>query len=381
MENDIEISVVIPTRDEEKSIGRCIDKIQSFFLANKIDGEILVSDFSSDGTAKIAESRGAIVIRPYKKGYGAAYLAAFPHVRGRYVVMGDGDDTYDFSQIPFLIEPLKQGVDLVIGSRFKGEIEAGAMTFLHRYLGNPLLTWMVNRLFDAHFSDVHSGFRALRREALERLSLKTPGMEFASEMLVKARQNGLSIHEVPITYAPRKTPSKLHSFADGWRHIRFVLLLNPLPFLAIPGAFFAIIGLVLMLLFAFRGQVATSNLHSFILSAFLLSGGIQFVVFGIIIKIYSVIQGYQEKKGIIEFIMNYHRLEEFLVIGGFILFVGFLAGLSVIISWIQSGFGKIEQIVNAVIGISLGTVGLQIIFMAIFISMMLLQEENGNTKI
>jgi glycosyltransferase involved in cell wall biosynthesis len=380
MGKDIEISVVIPTLDEEKSIGRCIEKVLSVFQAHNLEGEIIVSDFSTDRTAEIARSLGAKVIRPGKKGYGAAYLAAFPEARGKYVVMGDGDDTYDFSQIPDLIGPLDDGADMVIGSRFEGEILPGAMTRLHQYIGNPLLSCMVNTLFDANFSDVHSGFRAFRREALDRLQLQTPGMEFASEMLIKARQNGLAIREVPITYSPRKTPSKLHSFADGWRHIRFVLLLNPLPFIAIPGAFFAFIGLVLMVLFAIKGQVATSHLHSFILAAFLICGGIQLIAFGILIKIYSVTQRYEKKQGIIELVMDYHNLEYFLVLGGSLLFIAFLTGISVIVTWVRSGFGQMIEIVNAIVALSLGIIGLQIIFMAVFVSMMLLREENGNTS-
>ncbi len=380
MGNDIEISVVIPTLDEEKSIGRCIEKVLSVFQAHNLEGEIIVSDFSTDRTAEIAESLGAKVIRPGKKGYGAAYLAAFPEARGRYVVMGDGDDTYDFSQIPDLIGPLDEGADMVIGSRFEGEILPGAMTRLHQYIGNPLLSCLVNTLFEANFSDVHSGFRAFRREALDRLQLQTPGMEFASEMLIKARQSGLAIREVPIRYSPRKTPSKLHSFADGWRHIRFVLLLNPLPFIAIPGAIFAFIGLVLMILFAIKGQVATSHLHSFILAAFLICGGIQLIAFGILIKIYSVTQRYEKKEGIIELVMDYHNLEYFLVMGGSLLFIAFLTGISVIVTWVRSGFGQMIEIVNAIVALSLGIIGLQIIFMAVFVSMMLLREENGNTS-
>ena len=380
MEKDIEITVIIPTLNEEISIHRCISKILAVFREHDLEGEIIVSDSSTDRTPEIAASLGAMVVRPEQKGYGAAYLAAFPHARGKYVVIGDGDDTYDFSQIPKLVEPLKHGADMVIGSRFNGKIRPGAMTPPHQYIGNPVITWMDTVLFHAYFSDVHSGLRAIRREAMERLDLRSPGMEFASEMMVRARQKNLVIEEVPITYYPRQAPSKLHSFADGWRHVRFVLLLNPLPFIAIPGAIFAFVGFLLMILFALWGQVTTSHLHSFILGAFLLCGGVQIVVIGVLIKIYSVTHRYEEKSGIIVSIMNYHSLERFLLVGGLILSLGFLSGLSVIIAWIQSGFGQIAEIVNAVAALCLGTIGLQIIFMAIFTSMMLLREENGDTK-
>jgi len=380
MEIEPEITVIIPTLNEEISISHCISKILAVFRDNGLEGEIIVSDSSTDRTPEIAASLGAKVIRPKQRGYGAAYLAGFRHARGKYVVIGDGDDTYDFRQIPALIEPLKHGADMVIGSRFNGEILPGAMTPLHRYIGNPILTWMVNVLFGADFSDVHSGFRAIKKEALERLDLRSPGMEFASEMMVRARQKGLVVEEVPITYYPRQTPSKLHSFADGWRHVRFVLLLNPLPFIAIPGAIFALVGFVLMILFAVKGQVATSHLHSFILGAFLLCGGVQVVVIGILMKIYSVTHRYEERAGIIVSIMDYHSLERLLFAGGLILVLGFFSGMSVIIAWVQSGFGQIAEIVNAVASLCLGTIGLQIIFMAIFSSMMLLREENGDTK-
>jgi len=380
MERNIDITVIIPTLNEEVSIGRCIEKILSVFREQDMEGEIIISDSSTDHTPEIASSLGAQVLHPEQRGYGAAYLAAIPHARGRYVIIGDGDDTYDFSEIPVLIQPLKHGADMVIGSRFSGKIRSGAMTPLHQYIGNPILTWMVNVLFHADFSDVHSGFRAIRREALERLDLRSPGMEFASEMMVRARQKNLVIEEVPINYYPRQSPSKLHSFADGWRHVRFVLLLNPLPFIAIPGAIFALVGFVLMILFAVKGQVATSHLHSFILGAFLLCGGVQIVVIGILMKIYSVTHRYEEKAGIILSIMDYHSLERLLFAGGLILVLGFLAGVSVIIAWVQSGFGQIAEIVNAVAALCLGTIGLQIIFMAIFSSMMLLREENGDTK-
>jgi len=380
MEIEPEITVIIPTLNEEISISHCISKILAVFRDNGLEGEIIVSDSSTDRTPEIAASLGAKVIRPKQRGYGAAYLAGFRHARGKYVVIGDGDDTYDFRQIPALIEPLKHGADMVIGSRFNGEILPGAMTPLHRYIGNPILTWMVNVLFGADFSDVHSGFRAIKKEALERLDLRSPGMEFASEMMVRARQKGLVVEEVPITYYPRQAPSKLHSFADGWRHVRFVLLLNPLPFIAIPGAIFALVGFVLMILFAVKGQVATSHLHSFILGAFLLCGGVQVVVIGILMKIYSVTHRYEERAGIIVSIMDYHSLERLLFAGGLILVLGFFSGMSVIIAWVQSGFGQIAEIVNAVASLCLGTIGLQIIFMAIFSSMMLLREENGDTK-
>ena len=181
-----EVSVILPALNEEFTIGECIKKIQAVFKRNAINGEIIVADSSTDKTAAIASSLGAKIITPQAPGYGNAYLAAFRHARGRYLILGDADDTYDFSEIPKLLAPLKSGADFVIGSRFKGTIHKGSMAPLHRYIGNPVLTWMINAIFRTHFSDTHSGFRAITREALDRLGLKTGGMEFASEMLVMA---------------------------------------------------------------------------------------------------------------------------------------------------------------------------------------------------
>ena len=166
-----DVSVILPALDEERTIGECITKIQAVFHDNAINGEIIVADSSADRTAAIAQSLGARVIKPKKNGYGNAYLAAFKHARGRYLILGDSDNTYDFCEIPTLLAPLKTGADFVIGSRFKGTIHKGAMTALHRYIGNPLLTWMLNIIFHMHFSDTHSGFRAITREALDRLQI------------------------------------------------------------------------------------------------------------------------------------------------------------------------------------------------------------------
>lgn len=378
-DKEIEVSVILPALDEEVTIGQCIEKIKKVFLEKHIHGEIIVMDSSTDSTGTVARDLGATVIRPEKAGYGYAYIEGFRHAKGRYIVMGDADNTYDFLDIPRLIEPLKQGADLVIGSRFRGEIKRGSMSPLHRYIGNPLLNRILNMVFRTHFSDSHSGFRAIRRSALECLKLESGGMEFASEMLIRASERGLTITEVPITYYPRVSPSKLHSFADGWRHIRFVLLMRPIPFLAFPGIFFAGIGFVLMGMFSMTGDIEASHLHSFILSALLLLGGTQGVFMGILISTYSVIHGYQEKSGFMKRIMNYHSLEKFLIAGGVVILAGILFGVHIIYTWIASDFGELSQISVAVVALLLIIIGMETLFFSIFTSMMLLNENNGKT--
>jgi glycosyltransferase involved in cell wall biosynthesis len=375
--NSLDVSVILPALDEEHTIGACITKIHKVFNENAINGEIIVADSSTDRTAEIAESLGAKVFRTDKKGYGNAYLTGFKHARGRFIVMGDADNTYDFYQIPQLIAPLKDGAEFVIGSRFHGKIHTGSMTPLHRYIGNPLLTWMINLIFRTHFSDTHSGFRAITREALDRLPIKTGGMEFASEMLVMASKEQLKIVEVPIDYYPRLTPSKLHSFADGWRHIRFVLLMKPLPFVAIPGLILSLVGLLLMSFFYFQGNIESSHLHAFILGAILMMGGVQVILSGFLMKTYSVIHGYENKQGIIEILMKYHSLEIFLVMGFLLVSAGVLIGLNIFLRWVSANFGILTEISTAIISLVLIVTGIQVFLFAVFQSMMLLNENNN----
>jgi glycosyltransferase involved in cell wall biosynthesis len=373
---EVDVSVILPSLDEERTIGECITKIQKVFHDNAITGEIIVADSSSDQTGTIAKSLGARVIRPKKSGYGNAYLTAFNQARGHYIVMGDADNTYDFLEIPKLLAPLNNGADLVIGSRFKGTIHKGSMDGLHRYIGNPVLTLMLNFIFHTNSSDTHSGFRAITSEALERLPLTTGGMEFASEMLVMASKERLRIEEVPISYYPRLTPSKLHSFADGWRHIRFVLLMKPLPFIAVPGFLFFVIGILLMAFFSFNGDIESSHLHTFILGAILVIGGIQVVLSGFLMKTYSVIHGYEKKQGFIEFLMKYHSLEIFLVLGFLSIFAGILLGFNIFLHWVLTDFGLLSEISTAIFSLVLIVSGIQIFLFAVFQSMMLLNENN-----
>jgi glycosyltransferase involved in cell wall biosynthesis len=372
----VDVSVILPALNEAHTIGECITKIQKVLRENAIDGEIIVVDSSTDKTAEIAYSLGANVVNAEKKGYGNAYLTGFKHARGRYIVMGDADNTYDFLEIPKLLYPLKNGADFVIGSRFKGTIHKGSMDWLHRYIGNPVLTWMLNFIFHTHYSDTHSGFRSITREALDRLPLTTGGMEFASEMLVMASKERLRIEEVPISYYPRLTPSKLHSFADGWRHIRFVLLMKPLPFIAVPGFLLFVVGILLMTFFSIKGDIESSHLHTFILGAILVIGGIQVVLSGFLMKTYSVIHGYEKKQGFIEFLMKYHSLEILLVVGFLSIFTGILLGFNIFLHWVLTDFGFLSEISTAIFSLVLIVSGIQIFLFAVFQSMMLLNENN-----
>src|SRR5262245_49476132 len=228
---ELEVSVVMPCLNEARTVGTCVAKAVGSLARLGVQGEVVVADNGSqDGSQEIARSHGARVIHAERKGYGAALQAGIAAARGRYVIMGDADDSYDFSHLDPFVEKLRGGDDLVMGNRFKGGIRPGAMPWLHRYIGNPVLSGILNLFFRTPIGDAHCGLRGFRRDAYQQLGLNTTGMEFASEMVVKASLTGQKISEVPIVLHPdgRDRPPHLRSFRDGWRHLRFLLLLCPL---------------------------------------------------------------------------------------------------------------------------------------------------------
>jgi glycosyltransferase involved in cell wall biosynthesis len=246
------LSVVMPTLNEEEGITECIRRIKRAAVELDVPTEVIVSDSSTDRTPEIAREHGAIVVTPDRRGYGYAYRYGFGHARGDYIAIGDADTTYDFEDLPRLFERVANGdADMVLGSRLNGEIEKGAMPALHQYIGNPVLTAFLNLFYDAGFSDAHSGFRVIDRDALERLDLHSAGMEFASEMIMKASVERLTIKEVPITYHTRAGETKLSSVHDGWRHVRFMLINAPGYVFWVPAVAFGVTGIVLLLSAAF----------------------------------------------------------------------------------------------------------------------------------
>jgi len=231
---EIDVSVIIPCLNEEPTIAECIEKIKKVFKNLNLRGEIIVSDSSTDNSPLIAKNLGAKVIHPTEKGYGSAYLTGLSESRGKYIIMADADGTYDLQETSKFIKILKNNeADIAIGTRFKGKILPGAMPRLHRYIGNPLLTLIANILFGTRISDTNCGMRAITKKAWKKIKAVSTGMEFASEMLIKAAKNKLKIVEIPITYYPRKgRPSKLNPLKDGSRHLKLLIKLritNPLP--------------------------------------------------------------------------------------------------------------------------------------------------------
>ena len=271
----VDISVVMPCLNEEDSVGICVQKAWEGIRKTGRTGEVIVADNgSTDGSVEVARAAGARIVHQPVRGYGNAYLAGFAEAHGSIIVMGDADDSYDFTALQDLVAPIEQGHDYVLGSRLTGQIERGAMPWSHRYIGNPVLTSLLNVLFKLRVSDAHSGFRVFTRDALQQMDLQCEGMEFASEIVVKAARANLNVTEVPITYHPRIGESKLNSISDAWRHIRFLLLSSPTYLFLVPGLLLLFAGLV--------GQ----------LSLFWVSGGVSIIVAKALLA-FAVLSGMQ----------------------------------------------------------------------------------------
>ncbi|HEX4837552.1 MAG TPA: glycosyltransferase family 2 protein, partial [Solirubrobacteraceae bacterium] len=283
------VSVVIPCLNEAGSIARCVTAALGAMERARIDGEVIVVDNgSTDGSPRLAEAAGARVVHEPRRGYGSAYLAGFATARGDWIVMADADLTYDFEEIPRFLVELRDGADMVIGNRM-GNIQPGAMSWHHRYIGNPLLSGLLNLLFHTGVGDAHCGMRALRRDRLDRLELRTTGMEFASEMVVRAAKAGLAISELAIEYHPREGESKLSSFRDGWRHLRFLLLHSPNHLFILPGALMAALGALVSLAVLAHIEVLQRkwDLHTLIGGSLLLIVGAQIVTLGLCAHAYA----------------------------------------------------------------------------------------------
>lgn len=370
------VSVIIPCMNEELTIGSCIRKALSVFKQESLEGEIIISDSSTDNSREIARSMGATIVIPHEKGYGNAYMEGIRCARGKYLILSDADDTYDLSEIPKLLKPLiDNSADLVMGNRLEGKIIKGSMPWLHRYIGNPVLTTTLNYLFGTNIHDSHSGMRAISREAYNELHIQSEGMEFASEMIIESARKRLRIKEIPVTYYPRQTPSKLHSWGDGWRHLRFMMLYDPTPFFFIPGILLFIFGIVMTI-----GLAATSNLeiiriHSFILGSVIIIVGIQILATGGYMNVYGIIQGKIYRKGLTAKLMDYHSLEVGLVVGIILFISGMLLGLSVVYRWISSGFGSLSEIKSATVSMVLVAVGIQTALFALIVSVFILNKK------
>jgi hypothetical protein len=347
----IELTILMPCLNEAETLAVCVNKAQAFLRDSGITGEVLIADNgSTDGSQQIAESLGARVVAIAEKGYGSALIGGIESAHGTYVIMGDADDSYDFSALGGFVERLRAGDELVMGNRFRGGIEPGAMPPLHKYLGNPVLSWIGRALFRSPIKDFHCGLRGFNRQSMLDLHLQTTGMEFASEMVVKSTLGGSRVSEVPTTLRKdgRSRPPHLRSWRDGWRHLRFLLIFSPRWLFLIPGALGFGLGFLGTVALAFGpiqiGAVGFTHSTQIYLAA-LAVVGYQSVLFAILTKIYAQHEGFMIPRS-----HNFERLEKRISLesGAIVGLLLFLTGLSIAVVqlgvWISAGFGDLEAV-------------------------------------
>jgi glycosyltransferase involved in cell wall biosynthesis len=379
-EKEIELSIVMPCLNEAETLAICITKANSWLKNNKVNGEVVIGDNgSTDGSQEIAQKLGARVIPVSQKGYGSALMGAIEASKGKYVIMGDSDDSYDFSNLTLFVQELRNGYDLVMGNRFKGGVAKGAMPFLHRYLGNPVLSFIGRLFFGSKAGDFHCGLRGFRQDIVSVLNLQTTGMEFASEMVVKATIFNLKITEVPTTLSPdgRSRPPHLRTWRDGWRHLRFLLIYSPRWLFLIPGIFLMIFGLILGILIVQKPLNILGNIqldtNTLLYAGAFLIVGFQAFIFGIFTRAYAVQAGFLPKNDQLMKWLEIVTLEKGLIAGLVILFSGLAGTFYSLTLWTEVHFGRLDYpsilriVIPSVIAIILG---LQTMLSSFFISVL-----------
>jgi len=332
-----------------------------------------VDNGSTDNSAARAKKAGARVIFQGKKGYGNALQKGFQEARGKYIVMGDADDTYDFLDLQKFVKYLRAGYDYVMGTRLKGTIVKGAMPWLHRYIGNPFLTTYLNVIHGTKISDSHSGMRAFTKKAYEKMRPLSPGMEFASELIIRAAEEKLKIKEVPITYYPRKGESKLHSFRDGWRHLRFMLLYSPFYVFFVPGILLLAFGMALLLLLA-KGPATifglTLDIHPMFLGSLCVLLGFQIILLGLYSRALRVPESLEGADSFTKYLFRHVTLERGLLAGFLLLVIGIAINVLILIAWINNGYKNLAGIRYALLGMTFVVIGAQTMFSSFFMSVL-----------
>lgn len=345
----MELTILMPCLNEAETLAVCIEKAHSFIKQNNIVGEVVIADNgSTDGSIEIAESLGVRVVHVPMRGYGAALQKGIEEAKGEFVIMGDSDDSYDFSNLMPYVEQLRAGYDLVMGNRFKGGIAKGAMPFLHKYLGNPVLSFLGRLFFKIPVGDFHCGLRGFRRDTALSLGLTTPGMEYASELVVRMALAGGSIKEVPTTLSKdgRSRPPHLNTWQDGWRHLRFLLMFSPRWLFFYPSLFILLVGVTLTVLLA-QGAVhitptITLDIHSMIVGCFCVLVGMQGVSFAIVARRYAALRGFLPFTNQVRYLVDAVTLERVLIVAA-IFFLGGLGGLIYCVSnWFSVHLGVLE---------------------------------------
>lgn len=377
--SEVELSVVMPCLNEAETLEICIAKAQRSIEELNITGEVVIADNgSTDGSQAIAARMGARIVPIATKGYGSALWGGIAAARGKYVIMGDADDSYDFTNLAPFVARLREGNELVMGNRFQGEIKPGAMPKLHKYLGNPVLTTIGKLLFRSPCGDFHCGLRGFSKDAVAKMDLRTTGMEFASEMVVKATLLKMRIAEVPTTLSPdgRSRPPHLRSWRDGWRHLRFMMLYSPRWLFFYPGALLMLLGALAsfwLLLGPRNIDGVTFDVHTLLYAAAAIVLGFQTVLFAVFTKVFVISEGLLPEDPRFNKLFRYITLEAGLIVGSLLLLIGFLLSIYAVSSWEALSFGQLNpsntlrMVIPAVTSMSLG---LQIILSSFFLSIL-----------
>ncbi|MEG4218433.1 glycosyltransferase family 2 protein [Microcoleus sp. Pol14C6] len=382
-EYTLELSILMPCLNEAETLEICIQKAQKSLRELDITGEVIIADNgSTDGSQAIATRMGARVVPVAAKGYGSALMGGIMAARGVYIIMGDADDSYNFSNLGFFVNKLREGFDLVMGNRFQGGIKPGAMPPLHKYLGNPVLTWVGQLFFASPVGDFHCGLRGFRRDSILKLDLQTTGMEFASEMVVKASLYKLRIAEVPTVLSPdgRSRPPHLRTWRDGWRHLRFLLLYSPRWLFLYPGVALIIWGLIVGIWLLPGTQKIGSisfDVHTLLYAAIAIIIGFQAVTFAFFTKIFAISEKFLPEDPKLNKIFRYVTLETGLIVGVTLILIGIVGSFLSLTIWSKTAFGSLDpsKTLRLVIpSLTCLTVGLQMVLSSFFLSVLSLKR-------
>jgi glycosyltransferase involved in cell wall biosynthesis len=367
----VELTILMPCLDEAETIAICVTKARDFLQRSRIDGEVLVADNgSTDGSADLALAAGARVVQIARKGYGNALIGGIDAAHGRFVIMADADDSYDFSRLDAFVEKLRDGSMMVIGNRFRGDIEPGAMPLLHRYLGNPLLSFVGRLFFGSGIGDFHCGLRGVERSAALRLGLQAPGMEFASEMIVKATLAGWRIAEVPTVLSPtgRTRAPHLRSWRDGWRHLRFLLMMSPRWLMLYPGASLIVVGVAAQLALL-RGPLLIAgvgfDIHTMLYAAGALILGVQLVLFSLLARGVGVLKNVLPLSPPLAHFLRVFTLERGILLGLSLALAGFGLAVYSVLTWAHARLGALDPAAMmrvAIPSVTLMIAGTEVIF-------------------
>jgi glycosyltransferase involved in cell wall biosynthesis len=383
MNDFMELSIVMPSLNEAETLAVCIRKAREFLQKHAVQGEIIVADNgSTDGSREIALAEGARLVPVSQRGYGNALLGGIREAHGAYIIMGDADDSYDFSNLLPFLEKLREGYDLVMGNRFRGGIRDGAMPFLHRYLGNPVLSFIGRLFFKAPVGDFHCGLRGFRREAFLAMDLRSSGMEFASEMVVKTSLMDMKMAEVPTVLSPdgRSRAPHLRTWRDGWRHLRFLLIYSPKWLFFYPGLFFVFLGAALSgALVLSRVEIAgvVFDVHTLLYTSMMIVVGFQFVFFYLLSRVFAAETGLLPRTASFERSMRHFNLERGLIMGGFFLLIGVFMSVMAVFQWGQAHFGSIDPVVmlrRVIPAVSFIVLGVQVMMNSFFLGMMVIRK-------